>query len=186
MHGDHRGVDAVREITDLIEAQRGYEMNAKVITAADEMLQSGQANDDRCWRLPLFDGYREYLKSDVADLNNSSSNGFAGASVGALFLAGALERIDVRAALAAGLKFNPAMLAGTMASISARRLAAPITLSMCASSAASGPRWRAANSAGFSSSDRGAWAACSMVVVLSAEAGQGGSNGDHRVLSRAS
>ncbi|PWJ16154.1 flagellar basal-body rod protein FlgG [Jannaschia seohaensis] len=33
-------VDAVREITDLIEAQRGYEMNAKVITAADQMLSA--------------------------------------------------------------------------------------------------------------------------------------------------
>lgn len=31
-------VDAVREITLLIEAQRGYELNAKVITAADQML----------------------------------------------------------------------------------------------------------------------------------------------------
>jgi flagellar basal-body rod protein FlgG len=31
-------VDAVREITDLIEAQRGYELNAKVISAADQML----------------------------------------------------------------------------------------------------------------------------------------------------
>ena len=31
-------VDAVREITQLIEAQRGYELNAKVITAADQML----------------------------------------------------------------------------------------------------------------------------------------------------
>jgi flagellar basal-body rod protein FlgG len=31
-------VDPVREITELIEAQRGYEMNAKVITAADQML----------------------------------------------------------------------------------------------------------------------------------------------------
>ncbi len=31
-------VDAVREITELIEAQRGYEMNAKVITAADQMM----------------------------------------------------------------------------------------------------------------------------------------------------
>ena len=31
-------VDAVREVTELIEAQRGYEMNAKVITAADQML----------------------------------------------------------------------------------------------------------------------------------------------------
>jgi len=31
-------VDAVREITELIEAQRGYEMNAKVISAADQMM----------------------------------------------------------------------------------------------------------------------------------------------------
>ncbi|WP_136635983.1 flagellar basal-body rod protein FlgG [Pseudooceanicola onchidii] len=31
-------VDAVREITELIEAQRGYELNAKVISAADQML----------------------------------------------------------------------------------------------------------------------------------------------------
>lgn len=31
------GVDVVREISELIEAQRGYELNSKVITAADEM-----------------------------------------------------------------------------------------------------------------------------------------------------
>ena len=31
-------VDAVREVTELIEAQRGYELNAKVITAADQMM----------------------------------------------------------------------------------------------------------------------------------------------------
>ena len=33
-------VDPVRELTDLIKAQRGYEMNAKVITAADQMLSA--------------------------------------------------------------------------------------------------------------------------------------------------
>ena len=32
-------VDAVTEITALITAQRAYEMNSKVITAADQMLQ---------------------------------------------------------------------------------------------------------------------------------------------------
>lgn len=39
-HGylEDSSVDPVREITDLIEAQRGYELNAKVITAADQML----------------------------------------------------------------------------------------------------------------------------------------------------
>lgn len=35
---EESSVDPVREITDLIEAQRGYEMNSKVITAADQML----------------------------------------------------------------------------------------------------------------------------------------------------
>jgi len=31
-------VDAVKEVTELIEAQRGYELNSKVISAADQML----------------------------------------------------------------------------------------------------------------------------------------------------
>ncbi len=35
---EESAVDAVREITELIKAQRGYELNAKVITAADQML----------------------------------------------------------------------------------------------------------------------------------------------------
>lgn len=33
-------VDPVREVTELIKAQRGYELNAKVITAADQMLSA--------------------------------------------------------------------------------------------------------------------------------------------------
>lgn len=35
---EESSVDAVREITELIQAQRGYELNAKVISAADQML----------------------------------------------------------------------------------------------------------------------------------------------------
>ncbi|MBS0473968.1 MAG: leucyl aminopeptidase family protein [Proteobacteria bacterium] len=53
---------------------------------ADEMLAAGKAADDPCWRLPLYDGYKEYLKSDVADLGNAGGNGFAGATVAAMFL----------------------------------------------------------------------------------------------------
>jgi leucyl aminopeptidase len=53
---------------------------------AQALLTAGEANDDPCWRLPLWDGYREYLKSDIADINNSQTNAYAGASVAALFL----------------------------------------------------------------------------------------------------
>jgi len=35
---EESSVDVVAEITELIQAQRGYELNSKVITAADEML----------------------------------------------------------------------------------------------------------------------------------------------------
>lgn len=37
---EESSVDAVREVTELIKAQRGYELNAKVLTAADQMLSS--------------------------------------------------------------------------------------------------------------------------------------------------
>jgi flagellar basal-body rod protein FlgG len=37
---EQANVEAVKEISDLIAAQRAYEMNAKVISASDQMLQS--------------------------------------------------------------------------------------------------------------------------------------------------
>lgn len=61
-------------------------MFARRDTTAEALLRLGQERDDPCWQLPLHDGYREWLKSDVADLQNSPSGGFAGASVAALFL----------------------------------------------------------------------------------------------------
>lgn len=53
---------------------------------AAALIAAGLERDDPCWRLPLHDGYREWLKSDVADLQNAPANGFAGSSVAALFL----------------------------------------------------------------------------------------------------
>lgn len=53
---------------------------------ADQLLAAGKAHDDPCWRLPLHDGYSEWLKSDIADCLNAHSNAFAGATVAALFL----------------------------------------------------------------------------------------------------
>jgi len=53
---------------------------------AEALIAAGTAHDDPVWRLPLHDAYREYLNSDIADLNNAHTNGFAGASVAGLFL----------------------------------------------------------------------------------------------------
>jgi leucyl aminopeptidase len=53
---------------------------------ARDLIAAGLEHDDPCWRLPLHDGYREYLKSDIADIMNSHANAYAGASVAALFL----------------------------------------------------------------------------------------------------
>ncbi len=37
---EESSVDSVKEVTELIKAQRGYELNAKVITAVDEMMST--------------------------------------------------------------------------------------------------------------------------------------------------
>jgi len=42
--------------------------------------------DDPVWRLPLWSGYDDMLKSDIADIANSSESGMAGAITAALFL----------------------------------------------------------------------------------------------------
>ncbi len=53
---------------------------------AEALLRHGRAQDDRLWRLPLHKPYRRMLDSKVADLNNVSEGGFAGAITAALFL----------------------------------------------------------------------------------------------------
>ena len=59
---------------------------AREDATAAALIAAGLAAEDPCWRLPLPEAYREYLASDIADLNNSPANGFAGASVAGLFL----------------------------------------------------------------------------------------------------
>ena len=53
---------------------------------AADLLAAGEAEADPMWRLPLWDGYDDLLKSDVADLQNAPEGGFAGAITAALFL----------------------------------------------------------------------------------------------------
>jgi len=52
-----------------------------------KLLKSSEATGEKLWRLPLYEEYREYLKSDIADIKNSTeSGGKASASVGGTFL----------------------------------------------------------------------------------------------------
>ncbi|MET4897610.1 leucyl aminopeptidase family protein [Sphingomonadaceae bacterium jetA1] len=53
---------------------------------AADLLAAGVVEDDPMWRLPLWDGYDEMLKSDIADMVNAPDGGFAGAITAALFL----------------------------------------------------------------------------------------------------
>ena len=51
-----------------------------------ELLESSRQTNDPVWPLPLWPGYRQNLESRVADLNNISAGGFAGAIHAGLFL----------------------------------------------------------------------------------------------------
>ena len=53
---------------------------------AADFLAAAAATGDPVWRMPLWDGYDDMLKSDVADLVNAPDGGFAGAVTAALFL----------------------------------------------------------------------------------------------------
>ena len=53
---------------------------------ADAVLAAGTATHDPLWRLPLWDGYDNWLDSPIADLNNVSAKPFAGAVVAGLFM----------------------------------------------------------------------------------------------------
>jgi leucyl aminopeptidase len=55
-------------------------------TLADALLAAGTDVADPLWRMPLWDGYDEMLKSDIADLQNAPEGGMAGAVTAALFL----------------------------------------------------------------------------------------------------
>jgi leucyl aminopeptidase len=52
----------------------------------DEIVKAGNSSGERYWQLPLYQEYKEYVKSDVADMKNCSEDGKASPSVGAIYL----------------------------------------------------------------------------------------------------
>ena len=55
-------------------------------SVVDQLLTSSLEYDERCWQLPLFDEYKDLLKSDVADLLNANEGREAGTITAAKFL----------------------------------------------------------------------------------------------------
>ena len=53
---------------------------------AADLIAAGTDENDPMWRLPLWAPYRKLLDSKVADINNVSESGFAGAIIAALYL----------------------------------------------------------------------------------------------------
>lgn len=53
---------------------------------SDAITRAGTAKGDPMWPMPLWDGYDSWLDSTVADLNNVSTKGQAGAITAALFM----------------------------------------------------------------------------------------------------
>lgn len=55
-------------------------------TLAADLLAAAEAEADPMWRMPLYEPYKEALKSDVADMVNAAEGPFGGAITAALFL----------------------------------------------------------------------------------------------------
>lgn len=52
----------------------------------DEIVKAGNESGQRMWQLPLYDEYKETLKSTVADIKNTGESGKAQPSTGAAFI----------------------------------------------------------------------------------------------------
>lgn len=58
----------------------------------DRIRQAGEQAGEKLWPLPLYDEYKSFLKSDVADLINAGAKGEAGSSAGGMFLKEFVDR----------------------------------------------------------------------------------------------
>jgi leucyl aminopeptidase len=89
---DEEAPDLLVDLATLTGAARvalGPELPAAFAAPAGlarELEDVGFIEQDPVWSMPLWAGYDDELASKLADLNNVSSSGFAGAIIGALFL----------------------------------------------------------------------------------------------------
>ncbi len=78
----------IATLTGAIEVALGSEASGLMSTddkLAEALMKAGETTFERLWRMPLYDEYKERLKSDIADLKSWNGRG-AGANVAATFL----------------------------------------------------------------------------------------------------
>jgi len=75
---------------------------------ANKLYAAGERTGERVWRLPVYEEHREAMKSDLADLRNTSKlkKGYAGSITGAAFLQEFVEKIPWAHIDIAGTAFN--------------------------------------------------------------------------------
>lgn len=71
-------------VTALGRSAAGIMSTSTELAAA--IIAAGAEAGEKLWQLPLFDDYKDSLKSDIADLKNAGAKGEAPASCAALFL----------------------------------------------------------------------------------------------------
>ena len=87
----HENVDSIIELSTLTGSCANFfgDICCGVLTTDDELFAKlsacSEVSGEKYWRLPHFDEYREFIKSDIADLHNTSTSGAGGICAG-LFL----------------------------------------------------------------------------------------------------
>ena len=75
-------------LTGAIDIALGYEASGLFVSEeelSEQLVSAGQATHERVWRMPLFEEYRELLKSDIADMRNVAGRS-GGSIIAAVFL----------------------------------------------------------------------------------------------------
>lgn len=87
----HENIDSIIELSTLTGSCANFfgDVCCGVLTTDDELYSKlsncSDCSGEKYWRIPHFDEFREFIKSDIADLHNTSTGGAGGICAG-LFL----------------------------------------------------------------------------------------------------
>jgi len=71
-------------VSALGDAASGIMGNDKELI--EQLIEAGKHSGEKLWELPLLEEYKDYSKSQVADIKNCTEQGMAGPSIGGLFI----------------------------------------------------------------------------------------------------